>query len=88
MIDSLNDGILEFQGIIAARGAMCVKKFSQPHQRCEADASAVVIFQPRTGLLVDHPAEKDAVGSIGQRDNLVLGIKSTYVSQNPHLASI
>jgi hypothetical protein len=65
MIDSLKDGIFGFQRAIAAVATLSVKKFSQPHQRQDADAGLVPILQSRTELFVDHPTRKDTVGAIG-----------------------
>jgi len=64
MIDSLKGGIFSFQKVIAAIATLSVKKFSQPHQRQNADTGPLLILQLRTELLVDHPSRKDTARPI------------------------
>jgi hypothetical protein len=65
MIDSLKGAILGFQRVIAASAALCVKKFSQPHQGHDAEVGPLVILQPGTELFVNHPIRKPAVRPVG-----------------------
>jgi hypothetical protein len=76
MIDSLRQrNVLGFQGVIAAGRTLCVKEFSQPQQCQKVHTGSAMILQSSTERLVNHPAWKDTVRSIGQRDNDVFGIK-------------
>jgi hypothetical protein len=65
MISSLKEGILGFQGVIAAGGVLPVKKFSQLPQGRDTEVGPIVILQSCTEFLVNHPTWQSAVRSVG-----------------------